>query len=451
MTTRSATLAPEVPASRCGTCCSLGALTRPQFFCGQLLSDQDLTDLVRWSREKAALQRFRDGWGVVCGLDVHCDAACAGGVVVDPGYAVSCCGDDIVVDASCDPDTRCIDLTPWCDAEDDACEDPYAPAPPDDEQQEKRGGPEARLLRGGALESAYPLGEPRELRAVDVAIRYRESSGDPQETLARDDCGKPAECHDTRTNESFGLVARAVAPASDPVAAAAARWATGYADCTKVLRAFKDDFAELEAPRVRDWLLDWLRKHPARHYCFLHESICRLDEERLADEEAVARLLLLFVLDCRHTYLNCRCHDCDEDHGVPLARVWLRSDPAQGGRCQVVAVDPAPPFRRPLAPACWPAPLGMVNVGQVIGHREEEACTRLADLGVEVVDTDDFEPPATVAELETELDCAPFVACAAKPRMQVINLGQELGRRVLGFCGQGRRTATKGRSRRAAR
>src|SRR5436190_12655870 len=71
-------------------CCELECLVQPRFFCGQLLADQDLTAMVDWVKAKAALQRFRDGWGVVCGLDVHCGKG--GTVTVTPGYAIDCCG-----------------------------------------------------------------------------------------------------------------------------------------------------------------------------------------------------------------------------------------------------------------------------------------------------------------------------------------------------------------------
>src|SRR5713101_5540164 len=79
------------------TCCGLDCLTKPRFFCGQLLTDQDMTALVGWTQNKLALSRFRHGWGVVCGLDVRCDPMNPASVVVTPGYAVSCCGEDIVV------------------------------------------------------------------------------------------------------------------------------------------------------------------------------------------------------------------------------------------------------------------------------------------------------------------------------------------------------------------
>ena len=124
---------------------------------------------------------------------------------------------------------------------------------------------------------------------------------------------------------------------------------------------------------------------------------------------------------------------------MPLARIWLQRLPwSQGGRCRVAAIDPYPPYRRPLGPECWPAPPGQVNLGQVLWHRWEDACTTLAALGIAASATD-FPLPATPAALKEALTCDPFVPCGQPVVAQVLDLsaiGPQLGRRVVGFCGQ---------------
>lgn len=75
------------------------AFTRPRFFAGQLLTEDDLQQLDAYVTGKGRLRnRMLFGPGVVTGLQVDC-APCAGGgeVVVRPGYALDCCGNDIVV------------------------------------------------------------------------------------------------------------------------------------------------------------------------------------------------------------------------------------------------------------------------------------------------------------------------------------------------------------------
>lgn len=85
---------------KCSTCGMLECLCRPRFFAGQLLAADDLNRLDYYIRGKHRLHnRQLHGWGVVNGLEVTCDA-CGKGVVVGCGYALSPCGDDIVV---CDP------------------------------------------------------------------------------------------------------------------------------------------------------------------------------------------------------------------------------------------------------------------------------------------------------------------------------------------------------------
>src|SRR5688572_22238691 len=104
-----------VPCRCCGehtSACELECLQRPLFTKGMVLSDSDLTALVEWTRSRLALRRYRDGWGVVCGLDVRCLPDRPGMVVVDPGYAVGCCGEDLVL---CEP--TCVDLNGCCAAE----------------------------------------------------------------------------------------------------------------------------------------------------------------------------------------------------------------------------------------------------------------------------------------------------------------------------------------------
>ena len=99
-----------------GECCKLECLLRPNFYGGQLLTDRDLKSLVDWVEGKSALQRFREGWGVACGLEVTCSHKSKeeARVYVAEGYAVDCCGRDVVL---CEPawyDFKCEVLNDPC-------------------------------------------------------------------------------------------------------------------------------------------------------------------------------------------------------------------------------------------------------------------------------------------------------------------------------------------------
>lgn len=89
------------PRPVCPACGGLECLCRPRFFAGQLLTEEDLNRLNHYIVAKNRLHnRHLFGTGVVCGLEVVCSACDPSGnsaVVVRPGYALSPCGNDIVV------------------------------------------------------------------------------------------------------------------------------------------------------------------------------------------------------------------------------------------------------------------------------------------------------------------------------------------------------------------
>lgn len=88
--------------------CDEAAFVRPQFFAGQLLTEDDLTALETYVVGKNRLHNAKlFGEGVVCGLEVSCGPCDGTTVMVSPGYALDCCGNDLVL--TCD---REIDLKP---------------------------------------------------------------------------------------------------------------------------------------------------------------------------------------------------------------------------------------------------------------------------------------------------------------------------------------------------
>jgi hypothetical protein len=91
-------LPPDPSCQPCPDCGGLECLCRPRFFAGQLLSEQDLNRLDQYIVEKNKLHnRHLFGSGVVCGLEVKCSPCDNGFVTVTAGYALSPCGEDIIV------------------------------------------------------------------------------------------------------------------------------------------------------------------------------------------------------------------------------------------------------------------------------------------------------------------------------------------------------------------
>ncbi len=362
--------------------CKLECPTRPRFFCGQLLTDQDLEALTGWTRGRLALSRYRDGWGVACGLDVRCDPdpKAPAGVIVSPGYAVSCCGEDIVLCKEAK-----LDLSKACREDKDPC------------------AAEQRWTSMGIPVSREWV--------VDLYLRYREEPAEPQAAFGRNACKEVSACEPSRVREGYELVWK---PAGgDPRQAQADRWQEGYDRCTEVLDQFPDGAAW---PDARRWLLGWIDNHPLHHFCFVRGLICGTSGAP-AD---VVRILFLLVQDCRNAFLQGDCHACQGSEDVPLARICLVKE--EGRECRICSIDPYPPYRRPLSPAGYPAALGDVNLGPWVWHREEEVCAALADLGVPVKKRQAFDIPSSLPDLRNKLAGPVFASCGESVCLQVLDL-----------------------------
>jgi len=163
----------KTKSKSCPTCGSVECFERPRFFGGQLLTDKDLDAAQRYVIEKNRLHnRYLVGTGVVCGLAVRCDPCCDGSVIIEPGYAIDCCGNDIVVcqEAS----FNILDCfkqaeTPYCDRE---------------------------LYE-------YKLQCDQESKKYCLAIFYDEEPIKPVTALIRDSGCKNVRCEPSRTRETF--------------------------------------------------------------------------------------------------------------------------------------------------------------------------------------------------------------------------------------------------------
>jgi hypothetical protein len=181
----------------CGGGCALCQgqdFARPRFFAGQLLTEDDLDLLASYVVEKNRLHnRSFFGEGVVCGLRVTCDPCGGGKVTVQPGYALDCCGNDVVVPCPQSLDVNAlvkrlrIERTGGVD-----CGDPCS---------EQKAASAAKPAPAAA--STDPAPPPLPPAEYCLYVRYCEQLADPVSPYATDDpCGAQS-CEATRVREGF--------------------------------------------------------------------------------------------------------------------------------------------------------------------------------------------------------------------------------------------------------
>ncbi len=197
----------------CGgsTCEPPAAFLRPRFFPGQLLTEDDLGKLVEYVAAKNRLHnRFLFGDGVVCGLEVACHPCGGGKVIVRPGYALDCCGDDIVVPCATELDVNQMvrDLLRARLGVD--CGDPCkkaAEAGQNGEEADETGAAERAATSGSRPAATKP--ETAERRYC-LYVRYCEKPAEPVAPYTTDDPCAAQACQFSRIQEGYSFELRCV-------------------------------------------------------------------------------------------------------------------------------------------------------------------------------------------------------------------------------------------------
>ncbi len=364
-----------------GDCCELDCLVQPRFFCGQLLTDQDLSVLLEWVKGKTALARYRHGWGAVCGLEVNCGAKSGeeAFVSVMPGYAVDCCGNDIIVCR----ESR-IDLTKYCRLEEDPCGDWPPPGSPT---------PDDTLLNF----SGWQIPKSQ-VQAVDLFVRYSETVSDARTALAKGGCSPAETCEYTRTQEGYEVYAKRAEYCDQSTERLALDWEEGYRKGIKELfGSLPSEYNPEGARTTVDNLIQWLKDHPLYSFCFIREWLCELQRELLRQGSRVENrtfdeIIFWLIQDWRNNYFRCDCFGCEPDSGVPIARVWLWRQKGERGKqlCKVVYINSYPPFRRLMQTECWPARSGSVSLARFIWQPVDYVFKELRNLGFDQIATAPF-------------------------------------------------------------
>ena len=207
--------------------------SRPLFFAGQLLTEEDLQSLGDYVVGKSRLHnRHLFGDGVVCGLEVTCNPCGGGTVTVQPGYALDCCGNDLLLTCPAELDINAMardlrrNLLGGYDCGDPCADkkkqpEPEPPPPPPPPPPATEPPPDLLLSSRGNIVVApgepAPAGQTAEpkpavaLRHYCLYARYCEEKTDPVSPYATDDGCSSQACQPTRVREgvSFELRCRA--------------------------------------------------------------------------------------------------------------------------------------------------------------------------------------------------------------------------------------------------
>jgi hypothetical protein len=362
-----------------GRCCGLECLVRPNFYCGQLLTDADLSAVVQWTRDRLSLQRYRDGWGVVCGLEVACsepEGGCGCGcgspkgsmVWINSGYAVDCCGNDLVV---CEP--MCVDLSAVCRPIDDPCADPCWPpvkrdpqAPPVDRR------PPMRL-------DDLEIRDEEQL-IVDLYLQYGEQPVSGQRPLFRGACADLEACEPSRMLERPipKLVARPLASIHDDDQ-------VEDDEVARIRSLVRDQIARIRALLEGadiDTLVRRLGKWRVYGVCLVRDYV---RAQQALDTQKLATIGSWLLLDWLMHQFMCECRTCRTDDGVPLARLWLWRKDGRTECCRPLSISNYPPFRRELHRDCAPVSPSSVDLRKWYGAAADHAEAAMQREGIKVV------------------------------------------------------------------
>lgn len=309
--------------SGCAACATQGYV-RPRFFAGQLLTEEDLQALSDYVVNKNRLHnRHFFGDGVVCGLQVGCGPCGGSKIIVQPGHALDCCGNDLVLECAVELD---------------------AIAMVRDLRLKQRGGADC----GDPCADRLPNGEKRDPNQKDdtarhycLYLRYHEELSDPVAPYATDEpCGGSA-CEATRVREDvrFELRCRDDMGPKDGflkrVVGCLRDLAKAEALSAALAKLFQPGATPDDVAAAREAMLDQLDVTTQLSDCRLRADVAAIAIPPAGGDIKPATKLLLFAYlrmlrDCICRALLPPCPPCD-DTGVLLACLTMQD-------CQVTDI-----------------------------------------------------------------------------------------------------------------
>jgi len=310
------------------TSCQTQGYVRPRFFAGQLLTEDDLQALSAYVLNKNRLHnRHFMGDGVVCGLQVTCNPCGGGKLIVQPGHALDCCGNDLVLECAVELDAIAMvrDLRRNMLGGYD-CGDPCADRKPNGDK------------RDNTQKDPTP-------RHYSLYLRYSEEDSDPVAPYATDEPCGPAGCEFTRVREGvrFELRCHSDMPPPDGFLQRALACLSDLTRAEALSAALSKLFDETpgneptsaDVSTAKEALLDLLDATAQLTDCRLRGDVAAIPVPPAgADIDDARKALVLgyvrLVRDCICRAVLPPCPPCD-DIGVLLASIELAD-------CQVIDI-----------------------------------------------------------------------------------------------------------------
>jgi hypothetical protein len=342
-----------VATSSCGcggagcSICQTQFYVRPQFFAGQLLTEDDLQSLEDYVLAKNRLHNRRlFGEGVVCGFQVLCHPCGDGRVAVQPGYALDCCGNDIELSCKVELDINAMirDLRQTKLGGYD-CGDPCQQTPPTQQTTQP-----AKAKAGDDFTREYCL-----------YVRYCEEETDLVSPYSPDQPCTPVACEPSRIREGLRFELRCPETQKPPDDLLAALWccfrdvigkekmsedALTVEGIERAVREWEGAIRGKSAADLRERLLALIDCSPHLVGCGLRDRILAVklppqsdkpgeqkNSHTKAEKEASDELVRIFVeimRDCVCSTVLPPCRDC-ADTGVLLACLKVK-------HCEVIEI-----------------------------------------------------------------------------------------------------------------
>jgi hypothetical protein len=295
---------------------------------------------------------------------------------VNPGYAIDCCGNDLVV---CEPMAVC--LSDCCRPADDPCSQPWQLIPATKPNTNTPAATEGVNPQTNPTPEECYRGLRQNLFAVELRLRYRENLAQPQRAMFRSGCDTSG-CEYTRVLE-YPCV-RAEPVPLDCLPDDSKQWREDFDQSWTSVRDEIDRLLKLDL----DSVLLYLRKHPPHKFCFLEDLVCCFRGTGTKDPATIKRwgpvLRFWLFLDWYLHQLECACWSCRPDRGVPIARVLLQRVKVNDAEtCRVVLIETTAPWRRPLhKDRCRPIAPGARDLAPYLWQPVPYVTQQLREVGI---------------------------------------------------------------------